>query len=79
MPKTPATIAEEIAEQMRKQGVQALTYPWQEFYKTAGRDRIREAFQEQLSDRLAEKSLLIAYGRATVVVAQDYNFSPVKR
>lgn len=79
MPKTAATIADEIAEQMRKQSAQALTYPWQEFYKAVDRDRIKGAFQTQLADRLAAMSLLIAYGRATVVVVQDFNFSPVKR
>ncbi|MFP3637447.1 hypothetical protein [Paraburkholderia sp. SIMBA_054] len=79
MPKAVATIADEIADQMRKQAAQALTYPWQDFYKTVGRDRIKGAFQTQLADRLAEMSLLIAYGRATVVVVQDFNFSPVKR
>lgn len=78
MPKSPETVAEEISDQMRKQGAQALTFPWQEFYKAAGRERIKEAFQTQLTHSLAARSLLIAYGRAAVVVCQDYNFNPVK-
>ncbi|MBN9096457.1 hypothetical protein [Pandoraea pnomenusa] len=79
MPKSATIVAEEISDQMRKQGAAALTFPWSEFYKTAGRERIKEAFQEQLTHSLAAKSLLIAYGRSAVVVCQDYNFSPVKK
>ncbi|MBR8094714.1 hypothetical protein FOC27_10240 [Burkholderia multivorans] len=78
MPKSAATIAEEISDQMRKQGAQALTYQWKDFYKATGRERIKEAFQEQLAHSLGARSLLIAYGRAAVVVCQDYNFNPVK-
>jgi hypothetical protein len=79
MPKSAAAVADEISEQMRKQAVQALTFPWPDFYETTGRERMKEAFQEQLSQSLAAQSLLIVYGRATVVVCQDYNFSPVRR
>ncbi|WP_321935295.1 hypothetical protein [Paraburkholderia sp. J8-2] len=78
MPKSPATIAQEISDQMRKQGAQALTYQWKDFYKATGRERIKEAFQDQLTHSLASRSLLIAYGRAVVVVCQDYNFNPAQ-
>lgn len=78
MPKSTTTIAEELGEQMRKQGVAALTFPWPAFYEAVGRDRIKQAFQEQLTASLAAHSLLVVFGRATVVVCQDFNFSPVK-
>jgi len=38
---------------------------------------MKDAFLEQLSKQAKESSLFVAYGNAVVLVAKDYDFSPV--
>jgi hypothetical protein len=78
MAKSVAQIAEDVQDKMRRQGVEVLTIKWPDFYDLADRTRIKEEFQKSLSAELGMKSLLISYGQAVVVIAKDFNFSPMK-
>jgi hypothetical protein len=53
-----------------------LTIQWDKMYKLAGRERWKEAFQDNLTAELRKMNMLIVFGSSVVVIAKDYNFSP---
>lgn len=78
MAKSAQSIAEEIQELLRKNTKDVITIPWSDFYKLSGRERIKNAFMEELSKKLREFALLISYGQAVVLIGKDFKFSTVK-
>lgn len=78
MRQTANEIATACVEYLRGKGADVLTMPWTEFYKFAGRERIKPAFMEELALELRAHSLLMCQGQAVVVVMKDFNFSPRK-
>ena len=77
MAKAASSVATDIQALIQKSGTDVLTFTWPKFYEVSARDRIKSAFMESLSKELAKKSLLLMQGNAVVLVAKDYNFSPV--
>lgn len=75
MRKSPAAIASELTDVLRRESEDVITIPWDQFYRFVERDRIKESFQKNLEKALREKSLLISYGSAVVLVAKDFRFS----
>lgn len=71
-------VAENIQEQMRKHGVDVVTFTWPEFYKVSGRQRIKTEFQSDLASSLKTLGLLINYGSSVVLVAKDFGFARIK-
>ena len=71
-------IATAFVEYLRSKGADVLTMPWAEFYKFTGRERIKPAFMEELTQVLRAHSMLMCQGQAVVVVMKDFNFSPRK-
>lgn len=78
MAKSIQSVAEEIQELMRKNSKDVVTLPWPDFYKVAGRERMKDAFMADLSQKLREFGLLISYGQAVVLIGKDFKFSTVK-
>lgn len=78
MAKSIQTVAEEIQELMRKNAKDVVTLPWPDFYKVAGRERMKDAFMADLRQKLREQGLLVCYGQAIVLVGKDFKFSTVK-
>ncbi len=78
MAKSIQTVAEEIQELMRKNAKDVVTLPWPDFYKVAGRERMKDAFMADLRQKLRELGLLVCYGQAIVLVGKDFKFSTVK-
>ena len=76
MAKNTKVIAFDINEFMRLKTLNVWTLPWSQFYTVAGRERIREAFQADLSKDLKEQNLLISYGTNAVTIHRDANFGP---
>jgi hypothetical protein len=78
MAKPAQDVAEEIQELLRKNGKDVVTLPWPDFYKLAGRERMKDEFTSTLATRLRELGLLVAYGQSVVLVAKDFRFAVVK-
>jgi uncharacterized FlgJ-related protein len=78
MAKSAQSVAEDIQELLRKNAIDVVTIPWPDFYKLAERERIKDAFMEELRSKLREHALLISYGQAVVLIGKDFKFSPVK-
>jgi hypothetical protein len=73
-----AVVAQEIQNLIRMHKVDVLTFTWVDFYKIAGRERVKDAFTVELSAQLRTLGLLISYGNAVVLVGKDFQFAPVK-
>lgn len=56
-----------------------MTFSWPAFSKDCGRERMKEAFLEELRTELRNRSISIAYGMASVGVLKDYDFDPRKK
>lgn len=78
MAKSAQSVAEDIQELLRKNAIDVVTIPWPDFYKLAGRERIKDAFMAELSNKLREFALLISYGQAVVLIGKDFKFSAVR-
>lgn len=78
MARSAQAVAEDIQELLRKNTIDVVTIPWPDFYKLAGRERIKDAFMAELSNKLREFALLISYGQAVVLIGKDFKFSTVK-
>ncbi|HBN7751051.1 hypothetical protein ACOWPU_16395 [Pseudomonas aeruginosa] len=77
MAKSVSVVISDLREMLNKSGKDAATLTWKKFYQVADRERMKDAFLEQLSKQAKESSLFVAYGNAVVLVAKDYDFSPV--
>lgn len=76
MAKSASTIAEEIDGFMKKKTLNVWTLPWDQLYKVAERERIKEAFQNDLSKALKVHTLEVSYGVNAVIIHRDANFGP---
>lgn len=76
MPKNVTSIAVELDGFMKEKSVSVLTMPWAQLYKIADRERIKEAFQTDLSNALKGHNLFVAYTDNAVVVHRGSNFAP---
>lgn len=77
MPRSAVEIADEIQECMKRKGVEVLTVKWSVFYTLVDRKRIKDEFQDALSEECRKRSILVAYGQAVVAFVKDYDFSPI--
>lgn len=77
MAKSIEKIVVEIRELLYRSGKDAATIPWKSFYAIAGRERIKDAFMIELAKQAKAASLFICYGNAVVLIAKDYDFSPL--
>lgn len=74
----PSKVAEKILDYMNKNNTTSLAVPWADFYTLVERGAIREAFMNDLSKALKEKSLLISYGQTIVGIMKDYSPPNIK-
>lgn len=77
MAKSVESVVFELRELLNKSGKDAATLPWQKFYVVAGRERMKDAFMADLAKQAKAASLFVSYGNAVVLVAKDYDFSPI--
>jgi hypothetical protein len=78
MSRTAIEIAEEIQESLRKNGKDVVTFSWKEFYEFVDRDRLKQAFYDELKEHLSALGLLVVYGQSVVLFGKDYRFAPFK-
>jgi hypothetical protein len=71
-------VADKIIDYMNKNNTPSLAVPWSDFYTLTERGAIREAFMNDLSSALKEKSVLISYGQAIVGIMKDYSPPNIK-
>jgi hypothetical protein len=77
MAKSIDGVVIDLRELLNRSGKDAATIPWKKFYVLAGRERMKDAFMEELSKQAKAASMFVCYGNAVVLVAKDYDFSPV--
>ena len=76
MPKAVREIADELNDALRRTGVPYMTVTWPDFYAICERERLKQAFLDELArGASAEFQLLVAYGRNIVLVCHDRNFA----
>jgi hypothetical protein len=76
MAKSVDAVAGSIRDFLMKNTIDVWTMRWPDFYKVTERERMKEEFMEQLRGKLRDQEILITYGKATVVICRDFNFSP---
>jgi hypothetical protein len=67
-----------LRELLNKSSLDVVTLRWDEFYTAIERERLSEGFLNDLAQKGKDAGLHVSFGNATVLVAKDYNFSPVK-
>lgn len=67
----------EITDILRKNGNEAITFTWEQFYEITKRQRLRDAFLDGVSNALKKNDIHIIYGNSVVIVARDYRWAPV--
>jgi len=77
MAKSTKDVAEDIQHLLQINNKDVITFPWPDFYRVAKRDRIKDAFKDELETKLNQLGLLVCYGQAVVLVAKDFRFSVV--
>lgn len=76
MAKNVREIALDIDGFMKRKTLNVWTLPWDQLYTVAERERIKEAFQEDLRGALKAHALLISYDINAVTIHRDANFGP---
>ncbi|PKO71571.1 MAG: hypothetical protein CVU20_06360 [Betaproteobacteria bacterium HGW-Betaproteobacteria-14] len=76
MAKSVVSIASEIDGFMKKETMTVWTLPWSQLYVVADRERIKEAFQNDLRSALKAQALEITYGTNAVTIHRDSIFQP---
>jgi hypothetical protein len=69
-------IAVDIDGFMKRKTLNVWTLPWDQLYDVAERERIKEAFQEDLRNALRVHGLLVSYGTNAITIHRDANFGP---
>ena len=71
-------VADALNDMLLKSGENVITLSYPEFYDATDRERIKDAFKQDLDKRLRERGLLICYGAMVVAVLKDFRFAPRK-
>ena len=71
-------VADALNDMLLKSGENVITLSYPEFYDATDRERIKDAFKQDLDKRLRERGLLICYGAMIVAVLKDFRFAPRK-
>ncbi len=77
MAKNAKQIAQEVANNMKSSGLDAVTLRWPAFYTLVERERIKPEFMAALRVALKAESILIAEGSSVVVFSKDFDFAPL--
>lgn len=77
MPVSPKGLADEIAQHMRRNGLDVLTMRWPAFYAFCGRERLKAGFVASLADQLAGAGILYVAGESVVALVKDSDFAPM--
>ncbi|RJG06935.1 hypothetical protein D3870_13835 [Noviherbaspirillum cavernae] len=77
MAKSVADVVEDLRDLLNKSAKDVITLTWPQFYKEAGRERMKDAFMTELVKQAKDASIFVAFGNAVVLVAKDYKFSPI--
>jgi hypothetical protein len=77
MAKSAKTISIDINELMRKNGNEAITIKWSQFYEICDRDRLADVIMDKISEELKKNDLHIIYGNNNVIVVRDFCWKPI--
>lgn len=77
MAKAVGDVVEDLRVILNKSAKDVVTLTWAQFYKAAGRERMKDAFMADLIKQAKDASIFVAFGNAVVLVAKDYKFAPV--
>lgn len=71
------SISSEIVELLRKNGNEAITLTWDQFYVVSNRERLHSSFLNRLTDNLKKEDIHIIYGNNVVIIARDFCWNRV--
>ncbi len=71
------SVSESIVELLRKNGNEAITLTWPQFYKVTNRDRLHESFMVNIEKSLKKHDIHIVYGNNVVIISRDFCWSRV--
>ncbi len=77
MAKSAGSISLDINDLMRKNGNEAITIKWNQFYELCGRDRLADVVMDRISEELKKNDLHIIYGNNNVIVVRDFCWNPI--
>lgn len=77
MAKSAKSVSLDINELMRKNGNEAITLKWDQFYQICERDRMAGVVMEKISDELKKNDLYVIYGNNNVIVVRDFCWKPI--
>lgn len=77
MAKNAKQIAQEVGNDMKSSGLDAVTLRWPAFYALVERERIKPEFMAALRAALKVESILMAEGNSVVVFCKDFDFAPL--
>lgn len=77
MAKSIQSICSDVNDLIRKNGNEAITLKWSQFYDVCDRDRIADVILEKISSTLKKYDLYIIYGNSHVIVVRDFCWKPV--
>lgn len=77
MPKSIKEIVSHISDIMRKNGNEAITLKWDQFYKICDRDRIENVILERVEKELKKADMHVFYANSTVIVVRDFCWKAV--
>lgn len=67
----------DIVELLRKNGNEAITLTWDQFYGVTNRERLHTSFLDKLADKLKKEDIHIVYGNNAVIIARDFCWNRV--
>jgi hypothetical protein len=77
--KSVSAVADDLRDELFASEQNQRTFSWSEFPKACDRERLKDAFKEELRTELQNRSVAIAYGMSAVIVSKDYNFNPRRK
>ena len=76
MPKTIDETVDLLQTKLRHKGGCVLTMRWSDFYKMCELERVKQPRLDRIFETARDKyGLLVSFGKNTVLVAHDRNFS----
>lgn len=67
-----------VIELIRKNGNEAITITWEQFYRLVNRERLYDSFLNKLKENLKKKDVHIIYGNNVVIIARDFCWRSVE-
>ena len=66
------SLVSDVIELLRKNGNEAITLTWDQFYGVTNRERLHSSFLDKLANNLKKDDIHIVYGNNVIIIARDF-------